>query len=71
MSAVQEDKAEIFSHMIIQYEKLEQLSRTDVFLRKKIDRMKDLLRAFSPEFDQGFWEERLKAKPIPRYACGL
>ncbi|HEY9784601.1 MAG TPA: putative zinc-binding metallopeptidase [Candidatus Obscuribacterales bacterium] len=71
MSAVQEDKAEVFCHMIIEYKKLEQLSQSDVFLRRKIDRMKNLLRTFSPEFDQGFWEERLKAKPVSPHACGL
>lgn len=63
MCAVHEDKAEVFSHMIVEYERLVQRSQSDQGLRRKIQRMKDLMRQFSPDFDEGFWEKRGNAKP--------
>ena len=61
MTAVHEDKAETFSHMIVDYKGIEKLGKTDAVLRRKIERMKVLMNKFSSEFDESFWKERAEA----------
>lgn len=61
MQAVEEDKAEVFSHMIVDYNGFEKATKGDVILRRKMDRMKELMKAFCDHFDETFWKERMKA----------
>lgn len=68
MTAVHEDKAETFSHMIVDYQGTEKLAKTDAVLRRKIERMKVLMNKFSSEFDDSFWKERAKmSERLERY----
>lgn len=68
MTAVHEDKAETFSHMIVDYEGIEKLAKTDAVLRRKMERMKVLMNKFSSEFDDSFWKERAKmSERLERY----
>ena len=57
-TAVHEDKAELFKYMMIDYAGVEKRSREDAYLKTKVDRMKVLLKKFSPQFDEDFWEKR-------------
>lgn len=68
MTAVEEDKAETFSHMIVDYKGIEKVAKTDAVLRRKMERMKVLMNKFSSEFDDSFWNERAKASThLDRY----
>lgn len=66
MQAVEEDKAETYAHMIIDYKGTEKLAQKDYVLKTKMRRMKELMKKFSSEFDDAFWQERAKAS-TPRY----
>jgi len=61
MQAVHEDKAEVFSHMIVDYKGIEALAKKDPILERKMHRMKELMNSVSSEFDEEFWKERDKA----------
>jgi hypothetical protein len=68
MTAVHEDKADTFSHMIVDYKGIEKLAKTDAVLRRKMERMKVLMNKFSSEFDDSFWRERAKmSERLVRY----
>lgn len=58
MDAAWEDKAEVFTHLIVDYKGTERLALTDRILRAKVLRMKELLRSFSREFNDDFWRNR-------------
>ena len=60
MDAVWEDKAEVFTHLIVDYKGTERLALTDRILRAKVQRMKELLRSFSREFNDDFWRSRAR-----------
>lgn len=57
-TAVHEDKAELFKYMMVDYAGVEKRAREDFFLKTKVDRMKQLLGKFSPQFNEKFWEKR-------------
>jgi Putative zinc-binding metallo-peptidase len=54
-SGVEEDKAEIFAHMMADYASLEHRAVADELIRKKIAAMKALLTRFSPDMNDDFW----------------
>jgi len=56
MSGVEEDKAEMFSHMMVEYRYVRDRAIKDRVIGKKWSEMKDLLRRFSPDMDEAFWE---------------
>ncbi len=56
-SAVEEDKAELFAHMMTAYARVVQRAASDSTLRRKVAFMKALLRKFSPDMNEAFWEE--------------
>jgi|GEM_PF-1341711 hypothetical protein len=58
MQAVHEDKAELYCNMIVNYTGVEARAQLDPILRAKVNRIKDLTLAFSPEFNEKFWKER-------------
>src|SRR5579885_2032927 len=58
MRTVREDKAELFSHMVVNFARVEELASKDKFLRAKTQRMKQILKAFNEEFDESFWRKR-------------
>ena len=57
-SAVYEDKADLYAHMLVNYSGVAEQAETDPILKAKMARMKELLSKFSPQFDNEFWERR-------------
>ncbi|MBA3995361.1 MAG: hypothetical protein C0469_17725 [Cyanobacteria bacterium DS2.3.42] len=57
-TAVHEDKAEYFKHLMINYSGVEKRASTDALVKMKVERLKALLRKFSPQFNEDFWEKR-------------
>jgi len=57
-SGIQEDKAEVFAHMIREYAAVERRAKDDEILRKKVAYMKELLANFCPEINATFWQTR-------------
>jgi hypothetical protein len=60
-SSVREDKADLYGHMLVNYAGVEKQAESDPIIRAKMARMKELLRKFSPYYDERFWEERAAA----------
>jgi len=58
MDAVIEDKAEVYSYLLIDHRGTEKLVREDRILARKVVRMKELLHSFSSEFNEDFWSKR-------------
>ncbi|HVA48296.1 MAG TPA: hypothetical protein VNH11_18160 [Pirellulales bacterium] len=56
LTAVHEDKAELFSRLMVLGGELEECAASDSFLRGKIETMKCRLYGFCPKIDEGFWE---------------
>ena len=54
-TGVEEDKAEVFAHMIVQPEYVEKRAKENSVLRAKVARMKELLEDFCPKVDESFW----------------
>ncbi len=65
-AAVEEDKAEIFAHMMVQPQEVQRRAEGDVIIRSKSDAMRGLLRRMSPDMDDGFWAQidSRPARPI-------
>jgi len=64
MTDIREDKAEVYSHLIMNYCILQERAKTDRVLASKIKRMKEMLQKFSPHFNTDFWlrvEERVRS----------
>ena len=69
-TGVEEDKAELFAHMIINPAYVAERSAREPLLQVKVDRMKTLLSEFCPRMDADFWREtelraRSAAPPAP------
>jgi hypothetical protein len=56
-TGVEEDKAEIFANLIVDFEYVEERCQTDAAIRAKVEQMKVLLAAFCPEMNDDFWEK--------------
>ncbi len=57
-TAVREDKAEVYAHLMVNHRGLDARARRDSVLKAKIERMKHLLQKFCPEYDEAFWHRR-------------
>ncbi len=53
-----EDKAEVFASLLTDYSKTMRRSKHDLPLRRKIEKMKELLHEFCPDFNDSYWKER-------------
>lgn len=62
-SGVEEDKAEIYSRMIVAPIEVSRHAAADPILARKVARMKTLMRSFEPSIDDGFWERVDARKP--------
>jgi hypothetical protein len=60
MSGVEEDKAELFSFLIVSPKFVEKRAERDRMLASKVERMKSLLVSFCPQLNDSFWQ-KLKA----------
>jgi hypothetical protein len=56
-TGVEEDKAEVFAHLVVDNAYVENRAKKDRVLKTKIDRMKELLIAFCPEMNEAFWDK--------------
>lgn len=69
-TAVEEDKAEVFANLIVNFAYVEARCKKDRVLRAKVRRMKDLLARFCPAINDQFWEKvkavkRTEQEPLP------
>lgn len=55
-TGVEEDKAELFCHLVVVQEYVMERERLDPVLRAKVKRLKDTLIEFCPEMNDAFWE---------------
>jgi hypothetical protein len=68
LSGVEEDKAEVFAHLMVVGEQVESQAKGDAVLRAKVSRMKELMKSFCSAIDEQFWE---KVKQVDRSGKGL
>lgn len=64
VSGVEEDKAELFAHLILNAQKVEAAVASDEVLDSKVLHLKASLRQFCPQLDDAFWR-RTAAKLTP------
>lgn len=66
-AGVEEDKAELFAHMMVEPNMMAARAEKDKYVRAKVERMRELMSAFSPKADRDFWAAVEKAKrPLPK-----
>jgi hypothetical protein len=58
MRQAREDKAEIYANLILHYNSLIERAKADEILQKKCKFIMDLLKQFSPQFNELFWINR-------------
>jgi hypothetical protein len=61
-TGVEEDKAELFAHLIVNAGHVHDRAKKDAVLRGKIARLKKSLVEFCPEVDEKFWEKAEKTE---------
>ena len=61
-SGVEEDKAEVFAHLMVEPKAMSARAGEDKYIRAKVERMKELLAEFSPKADEKFWKKVEKAE---------
>ncbi|MFO0826030.1 MAG: hypothetical protein U0792_23405 [Gemmataceae bacterium] len=54
-AGVEEDKAELFAHMMVEPKAIANRIEKDKYVRVKVERMKELMLAFSPKAGKEFW----------------
>jgi hypothetical protein len=54
-AGVEEDKAELFAHMMVEPRMIATRIEKDKYVRVKVERMKELMTAFSPKAGKEFW----------------
>lgn len=67
MTAVHEDKAELFAYMIVHHQTVKDMAENDPILRQKIDYLKDLTRKACTDFNESFWQTRLAHSVPPEH----
>ena len=70
-TGVEEDKAELFANLLVDFAYVEKRARKDKVLAAKAERMRELLAAFCPEMNAAFWDTvraktRNNDRPEPR-----
>src|SRR5262249_29502615 len=63
-TGVEEDKAEIFSHLMAEPQMVLDRAAKDMVLQSKVDRMKELMSIFCPAMDKKYWETILQTKRV-------
>lgn len=56
-TGVEEDKAEIFANLIVDFEHVEARAQSDMVLNAKCEALKESLSKFSPEMNETFWRK--------------
>jgi len=66
-AGVEEDKAELFAHLMVEPKAMAARAEKDKYVRLKVERMHELMLAFSAKADKDFWAAVEKVKrPDPR-----
>lgn len=66
-SGVEEDKAELFAHLMVEPKLVAERAEKDKYVRAKVERMRELVLAFSPKADKDFWAAVEKVqRPEPK-----
>ncbi|MCE9548136.1 MAG: hypothetical protein K8T25_21900 [Planctomycetia bacterium] len=60
-TGVEEDKAEVFANLIVDFAYVESRTKNDSVLNNKVNRMKKLLNEFCPAMNDKFWETAQKS----------
>jgi hypothetical protein len=55
-TALAEDKAELFEHMMTEYHRVQERCKRDPVIARKVEKMKELLDDFCSDFNEAFWE---------------
>jgi len=63
-TGVEEDKAELFAHLIVNPAHVKERCKDDAVLRAKVARMKQLLATFCPEVNEAFWKKVEKVERV-------
>lgn len=63
--SVSEDKAEIFCYLMVSYDCVMKRASKDAVLKRKVERMKEMLQAYIPEFDQSYWRKTIAGRRFP------
>ena len=61
-AGVEEDKAEVFAHLMVEPKEMEDRAEQGQVHARKVDRMKELLRDFTPKANGDFWKTVEKAE---------
>jgi len=62
MTGVEEDKAEMFAHMMAEPKAVAARASDDTVIRAKVERMKELMQVFCPAMDKQFWADLPKVR---------
>ncbi|MBA4192375.1 MAG: hypothetical protein C0467_30770 [Planctomycetaceae bacterium] len=66
-AGVEEDKAELFAHMMVEPKVVAVRVEKDRYIRAKVERMRELMSAFTPRIDRDFWSAVEKVqRPEPK-----
>lgn len=63
MTGIEEDKAEVFTFLILRPEYVEKRMTTDLLLARKVALLKQQLRSYVPELGDAFWQRAAAAAP--------
>jgi hypothetical protein len=55
-AGVEEDKAEVFAHLMVEPKLMAERAKKDKYMRAKVERMRELLAEFTPKADDVFWK---------------
>jgi hypothetical protein len=61
-AGVEEDKADVFAHMIVEPKMIAERASKDAYVKAKVERMTELLASFSASMDKTFWESVSKTE---------
>lgn len=62
-----EDKAEVFCYLMVSYAHVMERCEQDAILKRKVERMKELLHTYIPELDEAFWEQKIAHRSFPHH----
>lgn len=61
-AGVEEDKAELFANLVVNPSEVEKRLDSDRVLERKVERLKALLKTFSPTMDRTFWDAAARGR---------
>ncbi|HEY9786595.1 MAG TPA: hypothetical protein V6D17_14405 [Candidatus Obscuribacterales bacterium] len=62
--SIPEDKAELYCYLLVSYNDVMTRAAADKILMRKIERMKQMLKSYIPQFDEAFWNEKAAARKL-------